>query len=357
MPVAGNETLRGMNAHQPRMVPRGGLDNPVFDGVGGAEELIVSLSFLPGLTNEQTHRVHQWIRALETAPDLVDPARSPFAAAEPFVHENLFHIRIGNLHDPRRRIRSFVDGLMADGVWIRDSFYACWEWRPDGVMGPRRDPRAPAVATEVATVRDFLDRLWDPTADPPASEIDEDLKGGFMVMDELILEHRGAPLFLPGIRIGYGIVPFDRVPLDKRTEVVRRDLVDALANGWNTLFKAPGKQDLRPQPLNSEGAVDQIEKIRCGTRTGYMFSVETVQLLDRPSPYSCRFREYELMEAVLDTVQNTGLAPVVTWQRYGTPTMMDPIKRPDLLDVQLWEVGGDHTGQPGLDCGWPVAHG
>ena len=342
-----------MIAQHPRAVPREGLDNPAFDGAGDVEDLIVSLSFLPALTDEQMLLIHRWLRGLATAPGRGDPTVSPLAVAEPFVHEHLFHARVGNLRDPRAEVRSLIGELVANGAQIRDAFYACWEWKSNGIMGPRGDPRAPAEVTGVSSAREYLDRLWDPRSAPPASELDADLKGGFMSMGELVLEHRGAPLFFPGARIGYGIVPFERLQPDRRTEQVRRALVGALDEEWKGLFKAPGRGQLRPQPVNSEGAIDQIEKIACGTRVGYLFSIETVQLLTRPSPQSCRFREYELMEAVLDAVGQLGLASVVMWQRFGTPTMMGPIKQPSMIDMQVWEIGGDHTGHPGLDEGWP----
>jgi hypothetical protein len=326
----------------------------VFDRVGATEDLIVSLSFLPGLTDRQIRVVHRWLRAMEASPERADPDVSPFAAVEPFVHEYLFHARIGNLRDPRAAVRALLAELNAAGVRIRDSFYACWEWRPTGVMGPRRDPRAPAEATGITSPREYLDRLWDPRSAPPPSEVEADLKGGFVALDELVLEHRGAPLYLPGFRIGYGTVPFDHAPPDRRTDEVRRVVVDALAEGWRSLFKAPGKGHTRPQPLDADGVVDRVSRITCGTRVGYLFAIESVQLLDRPSPRSCRFREYELMEAVTDAVGRLGLAPVVTWQRFGTPAMMGPIRRPDTVDVQLWEAGGDHTSHRGLDVPWPI---
>ena len=341
-----------MIAHHPRVVPSDGLENPVFQAAGPAEHLIVSLSFLPGLTDEQMRLIYRWMRALASSEDRGDLAVSPFEAAEPFVHEHLFHARLGNLRDPRAAVLGLVEELTASGVQIKDSFYACWEWRPNGIMGPRRDPRAPVEVAEVSSASEYLERLWDPRSAPPASEVESDLKGGFMAMGELVLEHRGTPLYFPGTRIGYGIVPFGQVPPDQRTEQVRRALILALGEGWQTLFKAPGKGQLRPQPLRRDGAVDQIEKIVCGTRVGYLFSIEAIQLLTRPSPSTCRFREYELMEAVLDVVARLGLAPVVMWQRFGTPTMMDPIKQPDSIDLQIWEVGGDHVGHPGLENGW-----
>ena len=343
-----------MTAHQPRVVPRDGLANPVFDRAGPAEDLIVSLSFLPGLTDQQIRVVHRWLRATAAAPDRATPDTSPFAAAEPFVHEHLFHARIGNLADPRGAVRALLAELNAAGVRIKDSFYACWEWRSTGVMGPRRDPRSPVDPPVPSTVREYLDRLWDPRAVPPPSEVEADLKGGFVALAELVLEHRGSPLYFPGVRIGYGTAPFDQAPPDRRTEEVRRVLVDALTEGWRTVFKAPGKGHTRPQPLNRDGAVDRISKITCGTRVGYLFAIESVQLLDRPSPRSCRYREYELMEAVIDAVGRLGLAPVVTWQRFGTPTMMGPIRRPDTVDVQIWELGGDHARGQDLDLPWPI---
>lgn len=342
-----------MIAPCPRAVPREGLDAPVFDGMGAEDHLIVSLSFAPALTDQQMHVVYRWLRTVECSPDRVDSNASPFDVVEPFVHEQLFHVRVGNLADPRAVVRSLIDDLTAAGVRIKDSFYARWGWRPDGVMGPCPDPRAPRGVTGFANARELLDQLWDFAAEPPASELESDLKGGFIAQDELILEHRGTPLFFPGFRIAYGTVPFLRVPADERTEQVRRVLIESIIDGWRTLYKAPGKGHSRPQPLAFDGSLDRIDRIECGTRVGYLFTIEAVQLLDRPSPATCRFREYELMEAVLETVTKQELAPVVTWQRYGT-TVMTPIKCPEAVAIQLWEVGGDHRGHPGLDESPPL---
>lgn len=299
--------------------------------------------------------VYRWLRAIERSPDRVDPDTSPFDVAEPFVHEQLFHVRVGNLADPRSAVRSLIGELTAAGVRVKDSFFARWQWRPDGVMGPYPDPDAPRGVTGFTNAREYLDQLWDLDAEPPASELESDLKGGFFSQDELILEHRGAPLHFPGFRVAYGTAPFREVPADERTEQVRRTLIESFIDGWRTLYKAPGKGHSRPQPLARDGAIDQVDKIECGTRVGYVFSVEAVELLDRPSPSTCRFREYELIEAILDAVTRLGLAPVVTWQRYGT-VVLAPIKRPDTVVVQLWEVGGDHCGHPGLDESEPFGH-
>lgn len=332
-----------MIAHQPRAVPREGLCNPVFDGMGATEDLIVSMSFLPGLTDEQVRVVHRWLRSLSEPGGLGDPLVSPLAATEPFVHEHLFHARLGNLHDPRGAVQRLIDKLTVAGAQIQDSFYACWEWRPDGIMGPRPDPRAPTPATEISTMTDYLDRLWDPRLAPPNSEVDTDLVGGFVVLDQLVLEHRGSALYFPEARIGYGLAPFTLCPVDRRTSEVRRTVIASLAAGWRTLFKAPGKGHARPQPVSSTGIADQIDKIACGTRVGYLLSIEAVELMDRPSPQACRFREYELMEALLDAVAQLALAPVVTWQRFGIPTVLTPISQPETVEIQLWEVGGEHA--------------
>ncbi len=342
-----------MTSRQPRAVPREGLTAPVFDGMGAGDDLIVSLSFSPGLTDRQLHVVYRWLRALAQSADRGDPGKSPFETAEPFVHEHLFHARLGNLHDSRAAVLALIADLTAASARIKDSFFARWRWRPDGVMGPSRDPRAPAEHPDVATVREYLDRLWDPDAVPPASELEVDLRGGFLDRNELVLEHRGTPLFFPDLRIGYGVAPYGLAPADRRTEEVRRVVVEALDAGWRTLFKAPGMAHTRPQPLSHDGGVDQVDRIVCGTRSGYLFSIEAVQLLDRPAPSSCRYREYELMEAVLDAVGRLGLAPVVTWQRYGTP-LMGRIRRPDTVEVQLWEPGGGHADHPGLDVPFRV---
>jgi hypothetical protein len=343
-----------MITHQLRAVPRDGLRHPVFVDMGSEEDLIVSLSFLPGLTNAQMAVVHRWLKGLDSESKLGDMKVSPLAAGEPFVHEHLFHARIGNLRDPRWAVDSLISSLTEAGGQIRDCFFACWERRPDGIMGPRRDPGAPEPFGNITCMREYLDRLWDFAATPPPSEVETDLKGGFMSMDQLILEHRGSPLYFPEVRVGYGVVPADRQAADRRTSEVRRSVVESLTWGWKTVFKAPGRAEARPQPVNRSGDVDQIDRIRCGTRIGYRFSIQCVQLLDRPSPSSCRYREYELMEAMIDTVARLELAPIVTWQRFGTPTALKPIAQPETVEVQLWESGGDHTDHRGLDQPWPI---
>jgi hypothetical protein len=338
-----------MTIYQPRAVPRDGLAEPVFDGLGPAEDLIVSLSFAPGLTDRQMRVMYRWLRETERSDNRRDPAGSPFVAAEPFVHEHLFHARIGGIDDPRSAVAALVGDLTAAGARIKDSFFACWEWRAEGVMGPRRDPRAVRETVSFDSALDYLEHLWDPRAVPPASELESDLKGGFLSEGDLILEHRGSPLFFPGFRVAYGTVPCARLPWDERTAEVRGTLVEALSEGWRTIFKSPGKRHIRPQPLGSDDSrVDTIERITCGSRVGYMFTIEAVQLLDRPSPTSCRYREYELMEALLTVIGRRSLAPIVNWRRNGTPMLVPPIKRPDTVDIQLWEPRGDHSVHPGI---------
>jgi hypothetical protein len=44
------------------------------------------------------------------------------------------------------------------------------------------------------------------------------------------------------------------------------------------------------------------------------------------------------MEAVIAAVEATELAPVINWQRFGTPLLVPPIKQPDSIEIQLWDA-------------------
>lgn len=347
----------------PRAVPRDGLANPVFENMGWDEDLIVSLTFSPSLTDQQIWKIRNWLRGLGGSRDHGDPC----AREDPFVHEWSFFARVGNLADPRGAVLSLINDLAASGAKIRDSFFSCWERRDNGVMGPRHDPRAPQECIGCVDSAEYMDRLWNENMAPPANEREQDLTGGIIVMDELILECRGSRLYFPEARIGYGLLPFVlddntananpdagtnacanalagvqvQVEAQRRTDEVRGALITAVEKGWETLFKAPGRGHLRPMPLDSQGHVDKIDRIRCRERIGYHFSVAAVELLDRPAPHRCRFREYELMEAVIEAVRECGLAPVITWQRQGTPIVLPPIKQPETVEVQIWERESD----------------
>ncbi|MBT8225591.1 MAG: hypothetical protein HKP61_16615 [Dactylosporangium sp.] len=326
-----------MTVMQPRVVPRDGLANPVFDGMGREDDLIVSLTFAPGLTDAQVRLVLVWIREVERSWQPGDPGTSPFAAGEPFVHEQQFHARISGLPDSRRRVRSLIDDLVAGGVRIHDGFFACWRPNASGVLRPRPDPRAPQETSNLADLADYADRLWNPDLAPPPSEVAAELTGGFLVSDELVVEHRGSPLYLPGLRIGYGLLSCDHVPADRRTEEVRAALIAAVKRRWLAVFKAPGREGTRPLPRSQAGGADRIDTIVAGSRRGYSCTIDAAQLLDRPSPTTCRYREYELMEALLDTVDAAGLAPVITWRRFSTPVVLPPLGQPVAIVLQLWE--------------------
>jgi hypothetical protein len=237
------------------------------------------------------------------------------------------------------------------GVVFKDAWFTRWGMLPHvGVMGPLPDPRMPPTRPGYPNPRAYLDDLWNPEAVMPASEFDRELKGAFMARgDNLVLEVRGMPLFWPGWRIGYGLHPILDLPSDPRAGVVAQALVAHLTARWRDVFKAPGKEHMRPVPRDRDWTEDRVSKVRCGTRVGYTFSIESVQLLDWPAPPVCRFREAELFEAVLTAASELALAPVVTWQRFGKDLMMGPLRKPEEVVIQLWERGGEHGSHPDLD--------
>ena len=129
---------------------------------------------------------------------------------------------------------------------------------------------------------------------------------------------------------------------------MRRELADAIEEAWRDLALPPGPEAERPRARSRDGADDAVERITCGTRVGYAFAIDSAQLLDWPAPDWCRFREPELVEALAGVALRLGLAPVITWQRFGEP-LLGPLRQPQQHVFQLWEPGGDHAGQPGID--------
>lgn len=298
-----------------RMVPREGLSNPVFAAMQASDHLIVAISFARPLDATQKAAAQAELDALGALPT-ADPSESVFQVFEPFLGDYQMAFRIGNTAGAARAVWDMTTRLSQHGVQFRDAFFSRWAFQPHlNAMGPVADPRAPMERPGYPNPKMYLDDLWNPQAPmPPASEFPMDLKGAFMAgEDRLVLEIRGTPIHFPGFRIGYGLHPTDFAPPDARAEQVRQALVTALEVGWRDLFKAPGKEHMHPTPRDREGNEAGIEKVVCGTRVGYSFAVESVQLLDWPCPDFCRFREYELFEAALSVVAQLGLAPVITW--------------------------------------------
>ena len=77
-----------------------------------------------------------------------------------------------------------------------------------------------------------------------------------------------------------------------------------------------------------------LDRIRAGTRVGFSCAFHAADLREFLHNHLFRYREYELMLAVRDTIRALDLEPVVCWRRFSGRYVL-----------QLWERGASQVNQ------------
>jgi hypothetical protein len=168
-----------------------------------------------------------------------------------------------------------------------------------------------------------------------ASEHPFQLKGCELAGGNLRLEERGTPLVVAGLNIGYGCLldmGESASEPDARSEQVGR----LVANAIEARFRAIPTKPTVPVPMTRSGNPG-VEKLAYDGRTGYAFGLSASALAQPLSKARIRYREPELMEALLEATRAAELEPAVLWQRLGTATPSGPLLVPTDYVVNLWE--------------------
>jgi hypothetical protein len=229
----------------------------------------------------------------------------------------VLHARVSGLADPRAALEDLVAAFSTEGLALAEVFLVRSAADRKGEPAKtRRDPRAPAEK-DPPDAEAFWSALFDPEAPPPPSEDRENTVSMTFGAGGATWEERGIPLFLEGVRIAYGTPTVEQLERTPRCQEVFRAVVKALES------RLPRG---RPPILNRDGQLDtNVDRIGRPGRIGYAFALRRNEALTARYPDSFRLREYEVMAAMRDVIEELKLEPVVNWYRGSA------------LIVNLWE--------------------
>jgi hypothetical protein len=313
--------------------PRGGLDHRVFEGMGPADQVLAAYAFEPPLDEPQIVQAQALLDAWSQSAERAE-AEEPCHCDEPFLGPRTLRMRVHNLVRPREALREFQTRL-AQALPLREAHHSRWaavedREEPVAVL----DPDAPEERTQFPAHADYLQALFDPASLPPASEYESQGKGAFETRTgDIVLEDRGVPFHLPPLRIGYGTAQAPFTAVDARTHAVRDALGPALTRTFGDLAGAPV-----PRFFDHTGKLGEVDRIAVAGRVGCGFAFASPELVQRLSTHRFRYREAELFEALTAVIAAAGLAPRVSWQRFGKP-FAKSWKAVEMHVFQLWEPG------------------
>jgi hypothetical protein len=317
------------------MVPEEGPYNPIFERLDLSDTLHVTMLFAAPLGDAMLDRVEaiafDWFAKTSWAAPGEEPA-TPQLEDERLTPTCL-HLAITNVTTAKSPVADLIAALEMAKVGLHQVIL--------GRRGPNKmrstllslmDPTA-TRQTRYDDPRSWWSACFDLSCPPPLSE---DL--GELFIDENTLlegkkttfaEYRGLPLHVAGVRICYGMVDFEFAPdeSDRRTLDVTRVFRTALDSRFNGFWREPFEGTMRPAPYNLKQQRDgALDRIRRDGRVGYSCVFTTRDLREFLHGNVFRYREYELMLALRDTVRALDLEPVVCWRRFTRRYV-----------VQMWE--------------------
>lgn len=330
--------LHAIERFDVHMVPEDGPENPLFERLDVADTLHLTILFAVPLTDAMLDRVEaiafDWFARAQWNP--LGEAPTQAQLEDETLTPTCLHLAITNVTAARDAIKSLVGALAKERVGLQQVLL--------GRLGPDKARSTILSLMDPASRRqtryDDPSAWWracfDPSAAPPLSEDHCEL---FIDDNALIegkrttfAEHRNLPLHVPGTRICFGLADFEFDPDgdDRRTLDVTNAFRAALDARFRGFWREPFEGTMRPAPYNLKGHRDgTLDRVRKDGRFGYSCLFTARDLREFLHGNVFRYREYELMLALRDTVRAMDLEPVICWKRFSQKYV-----------VQLWERAG-----------------
>jgi hypothetical protein len=322
------------------VVPEEGHHSPLFGVVDAGDTVDATILFRGTLTEAQLDEAERAVLAWFAGAEWGD--RLPILVDETLTASCLY-VAVTGVRTAQHALGLLVDTLVGMGVPVARAVFA--RMRADGdrdALVRGMDPSAQAQV-EYDDPREWWRACFDPKAAPPLSEDRAELARDNNALLEVgpttYAERRGLPLHVSDIRICYGLAdatfgstgeaaggpPSSGAGTSLRGHEVARVLHEALEER----FCAGEPGALRPVPYNHLLQTDTpLDRIRAAGRAGYSCAFHAGDLREFLHNHLFRYREYELMLAVRDTVRALDLEPVVCWRRFNGRYVL-----------QLWERG------------------
>jgi len=323
------------------VLPAGGLQHAVFEGMNPESHLIAIISFARDLDDREYEHLNQLVEAWE---------RVLFTGGQKLYTENKWisgfnlYLRAQNLQDPRAEVSLLMEELFNAGFPVNEALFARWGHPPgERVMQPNADPAMPAdYRVQFTDFQEYWDWIRSGAQPLPAPENHFYLRGALRGQDgKFSLEERHMPIWFPDVTLCMGALQEhgeQYLPVDEAAQRVQRIVEEAIARRFEAVWSKPGTQKQLPFPMLRDGSpgVEPVEFQGC---RGYSFAFRCGDLLQWFSQDRIRFREPELMEALRQVVLDLDLEPVILWNRFQQQFPMMPLGQPTVLVVNLFERG------------------
>jgi hypothetical protein len=309
------------------LVPEEGPHSPLFNEVDAEDTVEATLLFRGTLTDAQLDEAERSVLAWFAGAEW--GGRLPILVDETLTASCL-HLAVTGVKTARHALGLLLETLVGMGVPVARAVFV--RTRADGDRDALVRGMDPSARAQVEY--DDPDEWWracfDPQASPPLSEDRAELARDNDALLEVgrttYAEHRGLPLHLAEIRICYGLA--DALFADAESGR-GGDVARVLHAAVEERFCAGDTGAGRPSSYNHLLQTDApLDRVRVGGRRGYTCAFRAADLREFLHGPLFRYREYELMLAVRDTVRALDLEPVVCWGRFNGRYIL-----------QLWERG------------------
>ena len=303
----------------PVIIPIEGTAHPVFQRLKNGEVVDIYLTFDLS-KNTQGSSLSRLLKAPQLASQIMKPFQAwkagltksaPNATVVHEFKENCLNVALGGMPQPASAVDTLIQAYSAAEIPLQEVLLIPRTVDQDGRRGEAlADPRMPAIEDppdEAAFWRAVFDTTR-PT--PPSEDPDGMLSMAAFSKGTKAFELRAMPLYLTDVRIAYGTPRIDVLDADPRSTQVGQVLREKLTQRFVGQV---------PEFVNNKGEAHQVIRVGHDKRIGYSFAIrrsaEAMAPLVARYPSSFRFREYELMLALRDTVQSLDLEPVILWLR------------------------------------------
>jgi hypothetical protein len=335
------------------VVPAEGLAHRGFANAGVDDAVRATLCFGRTPAKEQIVRIEQTIRNWRELLAFDGPSEPTTST---WIADYATSVRVEGTADPVGALELLLASLRALDLPIQDATFARFREDPEvpfveQTMYPGKHavphPDDPRGATSFPDFDAYMRAAFDSREIPPRSENRQYLRAARYNprTESLAFDERVFSLYLPDVRICYGVTSGEVVEPDDRTEEIADAVQEALAERFDRakIWVYPGNREWEvPTPMTRDGDEGVEKLVACG-RVGYCFGIDASNLLQDVGPDVFRYREPELMEALAAVIRRLGLAPVLTWQRFGDP--LDVLSYPGIAHpmnpttyaINLWE--------------------
>ncbi|MBN2363453.1 WG repeat-containing protein [candidate division WOR-3 bacterium] len=341
------------------LMPKEGFSSKVFDDIGKYDVFRVIVGFSKAVEGEEYEKMTQIIYNWEYLLNGLSTIDSIFVENELFISNWNLSFLASRVFNPKKALAVLFEEFKEIGLPVIEVIFIRLCEPGDELkfnMYKKRvaikHPDQDSGQSWFEDLPSYLNCVFDKKTPCPASESVTDLIGvktDLSLPEGMRFEERTMPIYVPGVRICYGVVQNMIVAADDRTYEIEDGIIKSFREKYSSskiwVYPPPKEKEewYIPRPLRNDNSIG-VEKIEHDGRKGYLFAVEPYCIEQNFSSKYFRYREQEMMEALSDVIREKNLEEVITWQRFGDVPQnavgfagMAWPKTPNIYEINLWE--------------------